>query len=143
MTRIILTIALTIISYSLSFSQEETSSITINFIGIKSDKGKMYVALYKGKDNFLKKPFKKMIAPINGLKSVAVFNDIPKGFYAVSCYQDENNNGKMDTNFIGMPKEPIGTSNDAKGFMGPPKYKDAKFEADKDITLKITVKKIF
>ena len=45
----------------------------------------------------------------------------------------------MDTNFLGIPKEPIGISNNAKGFMGPPKYKDAKFELKHDKTLKINI----
>mgnify|MGYP005997300017 FL=1 len=46
----------------------------------------------------------------------------------------------MDTNFLGIPKEPIGMSNNAKGFMGPPKYKDAKFNVTKDVVLTINVK---
>ena len=39
----------------------------------------------------------------------------------------KNDNGKMDTNFLGIPKEPVAISNNAKGKFGPPKYKDAKF----------------
>ncbi|MNT83012.1 hypothetical protein D3C72_2228260 [compost metagenome] len=54
-------------------------------------------------------------------------------------YHDENNNGKLDKNFIGMPKEPVACSNNAKGFMGPPKYEDAKFiiTADTKMTIKM------
>ena len=40
---------------------------------------------------------------------------------------NENDNKKMDTRIFGIPKEPIAISNDAKGFMGPPKWNDAKF----------------
>jgi uncharacterized protein (DUF2141 family) len=40
---------------------------------------------------------------------------------------DENSNGKLDTNFIGMPREGAGASNDAKGHMGPPKFGAASF----------------
>ncbi|MDA9339728.1 DUF2141 domain-containing protein [Polaribacter sp.] len=43
----------------------------------------------------------------------------------------------MDTNFLGIPKEPIGMSNDAKGFMGPPKFKNAKFNFDATTTISI------
>ena len=45
----------------------------------------------------------------------------------------------MDTKIFGIPKEPYGFSNDATGFMGPPKFKDAKFtiEANKTITIKV------
>ena len=47
---------------------------------------------------------------------------------------------KNYTNFLGIPKEPIGMSNDATGFMGAPKYKDAKFKVTKDTAITITVK---
>jgi uncharacterized protein (DUF2141 family) len=45
----------------------------------------------------------------------------------VSVVHDENANGKLDTNFVGMPREGVGASNDAKGHMGPPKFNAASF----------------
>jgi uncharacterized protein (DUF2141 family) len=65
------------------------------------------------------------------------FQGIEKGEYAVSLYQDENGNGKLDTNFMGIPKEAYASSNNAKGFMGPPKYQEAKFIVDKNQTITI------
>lgn len=144
MTRIILTFILFVLTYTSSFSQS-SQLITVNFTGIKSDKGKLFVALYNAKDSFLEKPFKTAIVNIKDLKSTAVFKDIPVGEYAISAFHDENDNKKMDTNFLGIPKEYIGTSNDAKGFMGPPKYNDAKFTLTKDTnkTLTITINSVF
>jgi uncharacterized protein (DUF2141 family) len=52
---------------------------------------------------------------------------LPAGVYAVSVLHDENNNGKMDTNWVGMPNEGYGASNDAPARLGPPKFEDAKF----------------
>lgn len=106
---------------------------------MKSDKGDVYVALYNKKDNFLNKEYKGVIVKITGKKATAVFKEIPKGIYALSAFHDANDNKKMDTNFIGIPKEPIGISNDAKGFMGPPKFKKAKFLVDKDVVLRVLV----
>ena len=64
------------------------------------------------------------------------FKDIPVGIYAVSVFHDENDNGKLDTNSFGIPNEQFGCSNNAKGFMGPSKWKNAKFELkDKDQNL--------
>ena len=37
--------------------------------------------------------------------------DIPPGTYAVKLHIDENENGKLDTNFLGIPKEQYGISN--------------------------------
>jgi uncharacterized protein (DUF2141 family) len=53
--------------------------------------------------------------------------ELPLGEYALSVFYDRNGNGEMDTNFIGMPKEPIALSNDAVAKLGPPKYEDAVF----------------
>jgi uncharacterized protein (DUF2141 family) len=45
----------------------------------------------------------------------------------------------MDTKLFGIPKEPYGFSNNAKGFMGPPSFEDAKFVLDHDKTIFIEV----
>jgi uncharacterized protein (DUF2141 family) len=45
---------------------------------------------------------------------------------AISAFQDENSNGKLDRNFMGMPKEGVGASIDAKGSFGPPKFADVR-----------------
>ncbi|MCF2874417.1 MULTISPECIES: DUF2141 domain-containing protein [Tenacibaculum] len=139
MQRIILLTVL-IFGGMLSTLAQDNHTITIDFTGMKSDKGSLFVALYNSKDSFLKNGYKGEIVKINEKKATVQFKDVPSGTYAVSSFHDENDNKKMDTNFIGIPKEPIGISNDAKGFMGPPKYKDAKFEVNKDITLSINVK---
>ncbi|OSY88601.1 hypothetical protein WH52_06615 [Tenacibaculum holothuriorum] len=118
---------------------QDKHTITVNFSGMESDKGKLYVALYDSKETFLKKDFKGDIVSVKDKKATVVFKDIPSGVYAISAFHDENNNKKMDTRIFGIPKEPVGISNDAKGFMGPPKYKDAKFLVDKNIELAINV----
>lgn len=119
---------------------QENHTVTIDFTGMKSDKGSLFVALYNTKDSFLKEGYKGKIVKINDKKATVLFKNIPAGTYAVSSFHDVNDNKKMDTNFFGIPKEPIGMSNDAKGFMGPPKYKDAKFEVTKNVTLLINIK---
>lgn len=139
MQRIILLTAIFFLGIFNSIAQEKYT-ITIEFLGMKSDQGKLYVALYNSKSSFLKKAMEGDIVEIKDKKATAVFKDIPEGEYAVSAFHDENDNKKMDTRIFGIPKEPIGISNDAKGFMGPPKYKDAKFNVSKDVTLTINIK---
>ena len=120
-------------------AQEETFDLTIQISGLNSDKGTLLIALYDKKENFLKKIFKGNAIKIKDKKSEVTFNKVPKGEYAVSFIHDVNDNKKMDTNFLGIPKEDYGCSNNARGFMGPPKYDDAKFNLDsnKSITIKI------
>ncbi len=69
------------------------------------------------------------------------FTNLTSGTYAVYVFHDEDNNKKLNTNFIGMPKEGIAVSNNAKGHFGPPKYNDAKFyfsKPDQAIIISLT-----
>ncbi|MBB1390840.1 DUF2141 domain-containing protein [Shewanella sp. SG44-6] len=61
--------------------------------------------------------------PINKV----IFTNIPVGQYAIRFFQDENNNGTLDTNLFGMPSEGYGFSNNAKPNYGPVGYQDAAF----------------
>jgi 4,4'-diapolycopenoate synthase len=53
--------------------------------------------------------------------------DLPPGSYAASVYLDENENGKLDSGFFGIPKEPVGASNNPRHRMGPPRFEDCVF----------------
>jgi len=142
MQKVILTLVLIITSFffSQAFAQEkEANTLTITISGMKSDKGDVFVALYNSEKDFLKKSFKGKIVKVSAKKATAVFKNIENGIYEVSVFHDENNNKKLDTKIFGIPKEPIGMSNGATGFMGPPKYKDSKFSVTKDITIPIKV----
>lgn len=140
MQKVILTLVLILTSFFLSHAQEkETHTITVTISGMKSDKGDVFVALYNSEKNFLKKRFKGNIVNVTDKKATVVFENIKNGIYAISVFHDENDNKKMDTRIFGIPKEPIGTSNSATGFMGPPKFKDAKFNVIADITIPIKV----
>lgn len=53
--------------------------------------------------------------------------NVPAGTYAIQAFHDENNNEDTDQNFLGIPKEGVGFSRDAKIVFGPPKWRDAQF----------------
>ena len=61
--------------------------------------------------------------------------DLPEGTYAIKAFHDVNDNGVLDTNWMGIPKEPYGFSNDAMGTMGPPKFDQASFVVRKGSSL--------
>jgi uncharacterized protein (DUF2141 family) len=65
--------------------------------------------------------------PIAGTSSACAFDPLPAGTYAVACFHDENNNGKLDTGMFGIPTEGTVASNQAKGFMAPPSFEKARF----------------
>ncbi len=57
-----------------------------------------------------------------------VLNDVAPGTYAIKAFHDVDRNGKLDTNLMGIPKEPYGFSNDAMGTFGPPSFEQAAFK---------------
>lgn len=69
-----------------------------------------------------------------------LFKDVPAGTYAVTSFQDINDDGKLGRGTFGAPNEPWAVSNAAKGVMGPPAFDDARIEVgDKPLTLKLTL----
>jgi uncharacterized protein (DUF2141 family) len=123
-------------------AQESKGSITVVVKGLKAG-GTVYVSLFNQAEGYptkAEKAYKKDMRKVSSGQEKFVFKDIPFGTYAASVWHDENDNGKMDTNLIGIPKEGTGASNDAKGKMGPPKFKDASFKVDKQaVTATINV----
>ena len=124
--------------FSTNAQESETFDLTIEVKGIKENKGKIFIAIYDSEENFLKKEIG-VIAEVKDKKATGILKGLKKGSYAVSLFHDENNNKKMDTKIFGIPKEPYGFSNDATGFMGPPKFQDAKFNLDSNKTITINV----
>ncbi|TXD82784.1 DUF2141 domain-containing protein [Subsaximicrobium wynnwilliamsii] len=118
-----------ILSQTFSNAQEPNlKSITVKIQNLSSNQGMVYVALYNAEATFLGKGIQSSKTMVSNKSCEVVFKNLPEGVYAVSFFHDENGNGKLDTNFMGIPKETYGCSNNAQGFMGPPKWSDAKFE---------------
>jgi uncharacterized protein (DUF2141 family) len=104
--------------------------VHVEISGLRNDQGQMLCALFSSAEAFPKKADKALVrlaAKIAERHASCDFTGIAPGTYAVSVVHDENSNGKLDTNFIGMPREGVGASNDAKGHMGPPKFGAASF----------------
>jgi len=139
MNKIILIFWLSL-TFALSLkAQENKHDLTIEISGLNSNTGSVFIALYNNKKDFLKNNYKGVKANISNKKTSYTFKELPEGTYAVSFFNDENNNKKLDTNFLGIPKEQYGFSNNAKGFMGPPKYDDAKFQLSENKAIEIKI----
>jgi uncharacterized protein (DUF2141 family) len=104
--------------------------IRVDIDGMRSDKGQVLCAIYSSADGFPKDADKargRTHSAISGGYGSCEFPGLEPGTYAVAVFHDENSNGKLDTNFMGIPREGTGASNNAKGHMGPPKFDDAAF----------------
>ncbi len=115
------------------------NTIVVNMVGFDSNQGDVKIALYNDEEGFLKNPIKTMSSEIIDNKASVTFTEITDGVYAISCYHDEDANGKLNF-FMGMyPTEDTGTSNNAPTKFGPPKWQDAKFEVKNGETTTVDI----
>lgn len=126
-------------------SQESGGNvIRVDVDGLRSDRGQVLCALFSSAADFPKKADKAVAhakSGISGRHATCEFEGVPSGIYAVAVFHDENSNGKLDTNFLGIPREGVGASNNAKGRFGPPKFSAAAFQYSGERTdLKISIK---
>ncbi len=144
-TVVVLVIALGLLSFTPATEKEivENGSITVTINGIEEQKGQVVFMLFTSGDGFPKevdKAYKKGVVKEFGTSATYTFKDIPYGKYAIAVFHDENSDGEIKTNFIGMPKEPVGASNMTK--MGKPSFKKYSItlrEASKKLSLKFII----
>ena len=113
-----------------------TGTIRLLVHQLRNDEGNIQVSLYNSREGCptdYERSYRNAIVSIKDGKGEVTFADLPMGEYAISLIHDENSNGQLDTNFLGMPKEGFGASNDAKATFGPPKYEDAKFTLNQPV----------
>ena len=116
-------------------------NITVN--SLRSDRGQVLCALFASEDGFPTKPdraVQRIKSVIEAGHATCSFADVASGTYAVSVTHDENSNDKLDYNFIGMPSEGVGASNNARGNESPPKFDAAAFACRSratDITISV------
>ena len=119
------------------------NTIHVEITGLRNEKGQVLCALFSSAEAFPTKADKAVVrltVKIMERQATCDFTGVVPGTYAVSVVHDENSNGKLDRNFIGMPREGVGASNDAKGHMGPPKFSAASFRYESGrLDLKIHV----
>lgn len=119
------------------------AALTIQVSGLAQVNGNLFIALYDSADTWLGDETvllrKVVIEDYRSGEFVEVPIDLPAGEYAMTVFYDEDDNGELNTSFIGMPKEPIALSNNATGKFGPPKYEDAAFEVGQEPVLQVIV----
>ncbi|RPE08318.1 DUF2141 domain-containing protein [Chitinophaga lutea] len=115
-------------------------AVKVTNLGNKT--GKLYIGWYGNAGTFMKRDktvFAKVV-PVSGKSEVLVeFDRIPAGKYAISVFLDENGNGELDTNLVGIPREKYGFSNNVLPAMRAATYEEAVFEV-KDAPGNLSIK---
>jgi len=117
--------------------------IHVKVLNIRNSVGTVDCALFDSSVGFpievLASATNVMIIKIRNTEAQFVFEDIPPGTYALAVIHDENMNGKLDTNWLGIPREGYGFSNDVKATLGAPSFSAANFQYDGG-TLELTIR---
>ena len=120
----------------------QAGELTIEVSGITPNRGQVYVAVYDRAETFPiagRERVSQMLAPEDQHLTVH-FKDLPPGQSAAAAFQDFNGNGKLDKNLFGIPKEPYGFSNSARGSSGPAKFAAAAITLNPNGTTTIVLK---
>ena len=113
--------------------KQDTFSLFVKLVGIEEKTGSIYASVHIEDATFLvDEGVAGTIEKVSRFSEMTLEFRLPFGTYAVSVFHDINDNGYLDVGSWGIPKEPTGVSNDARGLMGPPKFKDALFEFTND-----------
>jgi uncharacterized protein (DUF2141 family) len=123
--------ALWIALYLPPLSPPATNVIGVHVQNLHGDKGQVICSLFSSPEGFPKdsrKGVRRVTSAISARQASCEFSEIPPGTYAIAVFHDENSNGKLDTNFLGIPREGVGASNGATGHLGPPKFDAAAFQ---------------
>jgi uncharacterized protein (DUF2141 family) len=106
--------------------------LTVTISGLNNDRGNVKIGLFNSEASWDDKEKKFAGAQLNiaNRKAVWVLKDIPYGQYAIKFFHDENNDDKLNTNVIGMPKETYGFYKSGTGKFIPPGFDKAKFRFD-------------
>lgn len=125
-----------------SFFGNDNPQLTLNIQNIKSLKGEIIIGVFNTEKDFLKNgaAIQNFTIAINGTTETIVIKDLPKGEYAISLFHDENSDKIYNRNFLGIPKEAYGLSNNIRPQFSAPSYNDCKFLLQEDKVLNIVLK---
>ncbi|MEW5807728.1 MAG: DUF2141 domain-containing protein [Acidobacteriota bacterium] len=123
-------------------SFEKTGKLVVSVTGTKDDIGDVELVLFNSRENFEKMCPVRMgeVSVLDGIARWVVYN-LPFGEYAITAYHDENGNMKIDRGVFGIPKEPLGFSNNVRIFFKMPRFEKVKFDLNsKEKTIHIRLK---
>lgn len=119
------------------------ADLTVKITGIKSNKGFIRLAIYDNATDFPGNYVNAVESEnilVQGSQVATTFKNLSPGTYAISVFHDVNNDEDLNTNILGIPKEPFGFSNNPR-ILGPPKFRKCKFTVSNDKEVRINLKR--
>jgi uncharacterized protein (DUF2141 family) len=119
---------------AVTLAKSPCPGIHVKILNIRNSTGTVACALFASPDGFpvefLRSATNVMVIKIRETQARCDFEDIPPGTYAMAVIHDENMDGKLETNMLGIPTEGYGFSNDVEGKSGAPSFSAASFRYD-------------
>ncbi len=139
-----LTLIFSLLFLRLQTSQNQASDLHVQIGETSSNQGKVLVLVFNRESGFpdqVDKAVRKFaLSPENG-KAELTLSDLPPGKYAFTVLHDEDGDEKMATNFLGIPAEKYGFSNNPRIYFSPPSFESAAVELDgKSKTIQIKLR---
>ena len=107
----------------------------------KNDKGVCRACIFNSASSFANsKPLQCLQATPSGKTAELVFENISDGEYAIFVFHDANSNGAMDKNWLGIPKEGYGASQNQLPFAGAPRFESNKFLIRNNASLNLSIR---
>jgi len=108
--------------------QPSKGTIKVTIEGCQERKGQLIASIYNSEANYMKQPYRTVnIAVEPGEELVLSFQDIPHGEYALAVFHDKNSNNELDKNWMGIPKEDYGFSNNVRPTFRAANYDESRF----------------
>lgn len=125
----------------LNANADSAYTVTATVSTLRTTKGALVCRLFVGPDGFPARGYRSVqTVAATGQTAQCVFPSLAAGTYALAVFHDENGNGKLDTNFLGLPAEGVGTSNNRRPLIGPPTWDGSKFAVAGNVALNITLR---
>jgi len=116
--------------------------ILVDISGIDKVEGQLGIGLFNQETDFpqVDKAYQGVFLTLTEKNAQYTFSNLPYGEYAIAVFHDSNNNGKLDKNLLGIPKEGYGFSNNATATFGSPHFNEAKFKLEGEHHIEIKIK---
>lgn len=106
------------------------ATVRVEISNLRNTQGDVGCLIFNSPDGYPEthaKAYKELHVAIAGDHTVCEFKDVMPGTYAAIVFHDENKNGKMDKNFLGIPQEGYVASNNVRPLISAPEFKEASF----------------
>jgi uncharacterized protein (DUF2141 family) len=124
----------------------QAAGLEVRVSGLAEPTGRVGCALFSGPAGFPldNRAARQLWVPADPKGVICRFDEVPAGSHAISVGHDVNGNEKVDTNFVGMPTEQWGVSNNVRPRLRAPRFDEAAFKMpadDEELVLDVTVAK--